>query len=266
MNLKESILNILHEELYNVDFNESLTGVTPTGTTQQLINKPVKLIGDVNTTTIIQNVNINRDGSVNISLQNGLRINSSIPMLRKFNFGVNIPLEFKVKKKNMGLLESIKRILREETEDLMSCLPMFRQFKMPEDGFVVTDEKYGISNIDKFFWRVVDLVDYKSDNDYDRIREMFLNLNGFCGVSAEVFKALKEALKIKLDALDKRWGDDIREVGDDSWSDLRADIISRGRDFYNKAMTDFDMVQRMANEMDFEESFSYAFPYEKELI
>ena len=31
-------------------------------------------------------------------------------------------------------------------------------------------------------------------------------------------------------------------------------------------MTDFDMVQRMANEMDFEESFSYAFPYEKELI
>ena len=56
MSLHESILNILHEELYNVDFNESLTGITPTGTTQQLINKPVKLIGDVNTTTIIKNV------------------------------------------------------------------------------------------------------------------------------------------------------------------------------------------------------------------
>lgn len=266
MSLHESILNILHEELYNVDFNESLTGITPTGTTQQLINKPVKLIGDVNTTTIIKNVNINKDGSVNIALQNGLKINSSIPMLRKFNFGVSIPLEFKVKKKNMGLLESIKRILREETEDFMSCLPMFRQFKIPEDGFVVTDEKYGISNIDKFFWKVVDLVDYKSDNDYDRIREMFLNLNGFCGVSAEVFKALKKDLTSKMKALDKRWGDNIIEVGDDSWSDLRADIISRGRDFYNKAMTDFDMVQRMANEMDFVESFSYAFPYENELI
>jgi hypothetical protein len=95
---------------------------------------------------------------------------------------------------------------------------------------------------------------------------MFLNLNGFCGVGAEVFKALEESLKIKMKALDKRWGDDIREVGDDSWSDLKADIISRGRDFYNKAMTDFDMVQRMANEMDFVESFSYAFPYENELI
>ena len=90
MNLKESIKRILRE---------STTGDTPNDITQQLINKPVKLVGDVNTTTIIQNVNINRDGSVNIAFQNGLKINSSIPMLRKFNFGVSIPLEFKVKNK-----------------------------------------------------------------------------------------------------------------------------------------------------------------------
>ena len=160
MNLKESILNILHEELYNVDFNESLTGITPTGTTQQLINKPVKLIGDVNTTTIIKNVNINKDGSVNIALQNGLKINSSIPMLRKFNFGVSIPLEFKVKKKNMGLLESIKRILREETEDFITCLPLFKDFKLPDDNVKIRDEKWYAVHMDKFFWEVVDFVDY----------------------------------------------------------------------------------------------------------
>lgn len=79
--------------------NESFTGDTPTDFTKQFMNKPVKLIGDVNTNTIIQNINVNRDGSVNIQLQNGLRVNSSLPMLRKFNFGISIPLEFKIKKK-----------------------------------------------------------------------------------------------------------------------------------------------------------------------
>ena len=166
----------------------------------------------------------------------------------------------------MNLKESIRKILKEETEDFYTCLPLFKEFKIPEDGFVVTDKKYGIANIDKFFWKVVDLVDYKSDDDYDRIRELLLKLNRFCGIKPEVFKILEDSLEIKMDALDERWGDDIREVGDDSWSDLRADIISRGRDFFMNAMTDFDMVQRMANDIDYTESFSYAFPYKHELI
>ena len=166
----------------------------------------------------------------------------------------------------MNLKESIRRILKEETEDFYTCLPLFKEFKIPEDGFVVTDKKYGIANIDKFFWKVVDLVDYKSDDDYDRIRELLLKLNRFCGIKPEVFKILLDSFKLKVDALEKRWGDNIKGVGDDSWSDLKADIVSRGRDFFMNAMTDFDMVQRMANDIDYTESFSYAFPYERELI
>ena len=162
--------------------------------------------------------------------------------------------------------ELIRKILKEETEDFVGCLPLFKEFKMPEDGFVVTDKKYGITNIDNFFWKVVDLVDYKSDNDYDRIRDMFLNLNRFCGIKSDVFDALKKSFYAKIEALEERWGDDIYNVGDDSWSDLRSDIISRGKDFYVKAMSDFDMVQRMANDEDYKESFQYAFPYERELV
>jgi hypothetical protein len=85
----------------NSDLFESITGVTPTDTIQQLINKPVKLIGDVNTNTIIQNVNVNNDGSVKIMFQNGMNVNTSLPMLRTFNIGVSIPLEFKIKKKTI---------------------------------------------------------------------------------------------------------------------------------------------------------------------
>jgi hypothetical protein len=99
--LQEQIRKVLREEVNRNEFNDSFTGVTPTDTTQQLINKPVKLIGDVNTNTIIQNVNVNRDGSVNIEFQNGLKLNSSLPNLRKINFGVSIPLEFKVKKQSI---------------------------------------------------------------------------------------------------------------------------------------------------------------------
>jgi hypothetical protein len=104
------------------DLNESLTGITTTDTTQQLINKPVKLIGDVNTNTVIQNVIVNKDGSVNIAFKNGMKVNTSLPMLRRFNVGVNIPLEFKIKKKtivkestNEELEERIKKVLREGT-------------------------------------------------------------------------------------------------------------------------------------------------------
>ena len=96
-NLEESIRRGIKEMMGNV--NESITGITPTDTTQQFINKPVKLIGDVNTTTKIRNINVNNDGSVNILFQNGMKVNSSLPMLRKFNLEVDIPLEFKVRKK-----------------------------------------------------------------------------------------------------------------------------------------------------------------------
>lgn len=92
----------------NSDLNESFTGVTTTDTTQQLINKPVKLIGDVNTNTVIQNVIVNKDGSVKIAFKNGMDVNTSLPMLRTFNVGVNIPLEFKIKKKTIETESKLK--------------------------------------------------------------------------------------------------------------------------------------------------------------
>lgn len=91
--MKYTIKRILREET-----NEVFTGDTPTDMKQHFINKPVKLTGDINVDTKIQDLNINNDGSVSITFQNGLRLNSSIPMLRRFTVGVDIPLNFKVKK------------------------------------------------------------------------------------------------------------------------------------------------------------------------
>ena len=88
---------------------ESFTGDTPTDITKQFINKPVKLMGDVNTNTIIQNVKIGNNGSVNIKFQNGMSVNSSLPMLRRVDFGVSIPLEFKIRKKTIVLESEDKK-------------------------------------------------------------------------------------------------------------------------------------------------------------
>ena len=56
----------------------------------------------LNTTTKIQDLIVNKDGSVNITFQNGVRLDSSIPMLTSFSVGINIPLQFKVRKKTIN--------------------------------------------------------------------------------------------------------------------------------------------------------------------
>jgi hypothetical protein len=101
MKLQEQITRIQSM----MELNESFTGETPTDIRQYFINKPVKLIGDLNTTTKIQDLIVNKDGSVNITFQNGIRLDSSIPMLTSFSVGINIPLQFKVRKKTTKLQE-----------------------------------------------------------------------------------------------------------------------------------------------------------------
>jgi hypothetical protein len=101
MKLQEQITRIQSM----MELKESFTGETPTDIRQYFINKPVKLIGDLNTTTKIQDLIVNKDGSVNITFQNGIRLDSSIPMLTSFSVGINIPLQFKVRKKTTKLQE-----------------------------------------------------------------------------------------------------------------------------------------------------------------
>jgi hypothetical protein len=160
----------------------------------------------------------------------------------------------------------IKKILRESTEELLKYRKLFNDFEIPDEGIKGSTNQDGSTNIDDFFWKIVDMVDYKSDNDYKRISTTLLNLNRFGGIPAEKILALAKVLNYKCRALEKKWGDDIRGVGDDSWSDLRCDIVSRGKEFYDRALSDFDLVQRMSNEDDYTESFSYAIPFTSDLI
>jgi hypothetical protein len=144
---------------------ESFTGDTPTDITKQFINKPVKLIGDVNTNTIIQNVKIGNNGSVNIKFQNGMSVNSSLPMLRRVNFGVAIPLEFKVRKKTI-VLESNQnidkkinlaiKIIENEYSDVVKDIEVTEYFDTPTIVVKVYSDKTSANVTTRFTEDMID--------------------------------------------------------------------------------------------------------------
>ena len=144
---------------------ESFTGDTPTDITKQFINKPVKLIGDVNTNTIIQNVKIGNNGSVNIKFQNGMSVNSSLPMLRRVNFGVSIPLEFKIRKKSI-VLESNQnidkkinlaiKIIENEYSDVVKDIEVTEYFDTPTIVVKVDSDKTSANVTTRFTEDMID--------------------------------------------------------------------------------------------------------------
>jgi hypothetical protein len=136
----------------------------------------------------------------------------------------------------------------------------------PNIDKIDVDYDTGETNGDDFFWPLIDILDYKSDNSYKRVKEIILDLYRFTGaLSYEDIMLFIKILEFKLRALEKHHGDKIRGVSDDSWGDLKADIVSRGKDFYDKAISDFDLVQKMSNDIDYTESFYYGIPYISDL-
>lgn len=151
-----------------------------------------------------------------------------------------------------------------DKSDLKSISKFVSSLPRPEElsGNGETGETSG----DDFFWPIVELLDYKSDNDYRRVKSIFMDLYNFTGaLTKEDIILFIKIMNFKINVIDKLHGDKIDDVSDDSWGDLKADIISRGKDFYNRAISDFDLVQKMANEMDYKESFYYGVPYRSEL-
>lgn len=127
--------------------------------------------------------------------------------------------------------------------------------------------KTGVTSADDFFWYVVDLLDYKKDDNYRRVKKYLMDLNRFAGVPSEAIRLLEKIIMFKSTSLDisSDRGRGIN-VGDDGWGDLRVDVISRGKDFYDNAIKNSDIMKKMAEHRDYSESFLYGIPYKDELI
>jgi len=169
---------------------------------------------------------------------------------------------------NKTMKELIRKVLKESVygKDLMEKGAVITAMYNDIEKFTGNRET-GVTSVDDFFWYIVDLVDYKKDDDYRRVKKYLMDLNRFTGVPSDAFQLLNKIIMFKSTSLDisSDRGRGI-EVGDDSWGDLRADVISRGKEFYDNAIKNPYIMKKMAEHRDYKESFSYGIPYPKELI
>lgn len=131
---------------------------------------------------------------------------------------------------------------------------------------VIINRQNGKTNLDELVWFIIDEVDYKKDNDYYRINDLILDLNRLYGVSSELISDVRKVINYKSNYLSKVESEKISDISEDSRSDLRYDIVSRGEDFYNKALNDVNIIDKMIDDRDYKESFIYSFPFDKDLI
>jgi hypothetical protein len=109
------------------------------------------------------------------------------------------------------------------------------------------------------FWEFVKKADWQSDHDYERIEKYITdNYNEIQqGKMRQIFNKLSSDLHNRFQ---EDWlGDPGIEVSDDGWSDLRAEVIGRGKEFYDNITV--EKLQQMAIDNDYHESFAYSFPY-----
>lgn len=108
------------------------------------------------------------------------------------------------------------------------------------------------------FWEFVRKADWQSDHDYKRIEKYITdNYNEIQQKKMrQIFNKLSSVL---YNRFQEDWlGDPGIEVSDDGWSDLRAEVIGRGKEFYDNITV--EKLQQMAIDNDYHESFAYSFP------
>jgi hypothetical protein len=106
-------------------------------------------------------------------------------------------------------------------------------------------------------WKLIENAQWKSDHNYDRISDEWSKLPN------DEFQELKKFIHGKAKELGNKYydawlgkdGGPGFDVSDDGWSDLRYDVIGRGEEFYDSITV--DKLREMADDLDYEESFSY---------
>ena len=111
----------------------------------------------------------------------------------------------------------------------------------------------------KRLWKQVEELDWTSDSEYRRVEEHVKNRYSFN--SAKELAAFVDSKAAELGReFEKAWlGDPGIACSDDSWSDLRYEVVGRGREFFETITV--GKLQEMADNNDYRESFSYSFQF-----
>ena len=116
-----------------------------------------------------------------------------------------------------------------------------------------------MKNLEENYWKQVEELEWSKDADYKRIEQYLIN-----NLTPSKAIQLEDFVNNKVIELGKRFhndwlGDPGIEVSDDSWGDLRNEVVGRGKEFYENITV--GKLQEMANTNDYHESFSYCFQF-----
>lgn len=119
----------------------------------------------------------------------------------------------------------------------------------PETRIVLFEKNYEL-----FLWGIIEKANWVSDHKYARIGNEFVIL------PLEVKRRLYDFIRYKHKDLSERYtGKWLSQPGykfsDDGWSDLLAEVVGRGRGFYDSIS--FEKLKEMADNDDYVESFLY---------
>jgi len=116
-----------------------------------------------------------------------------------------------------------------------------------------------MNELEDKYWQQIEELEWSQDGDYRRIKQQLID-----NFTPSEAKQLDDFVRNKVNELGKRFnndwlGDPGIAVSDDSWSDLRNEVVGRGKEFYENITV--AKLQEMADNNDYNESFSYCFHY-----
>ena len=116
-----------------------------------------------------------------------------------------------------------------------------------------------MKDLEDKYWQQVEELEWSKDGDYKRIEQQLID-----NFTPSEARQLDDFANNKVIELGKRFNDDWLgdpgiDVGDDSWGDLRNEVVGRGKEFYENITV--AKLQEMANTNDYNESFAYCFTF-----
>jgi len=116
-----------------------------------------------------------------------------------------------------------------------------------------------MKDLEDKYWQQVEELEWSKNGDYKRIEQQLID-----NFTPSEATQLDDFARNKVNELGKRFnndwlGDPGIDVSDDGWSDLRNEVVGRGKEFYENITV--AKLQEMANTNDYNESFSYCFSF-----
>ena len=105
-------------------------------------------------------------------------------------------------------------------------------------------------------WALIESAKWKKDGNYKRVQKQYAEL------PKRIFNQLERFYRSKQDILQRKFhkdwiGNPGIGVSDDGWDDLSAEVVARGKEFYNSITV--EKLQKMADKNDYTENFGYCF-------